>query len=92
MHNFCLFHSAFFHKQLVLKGWWTVKNLRPEVLAFTRACEHLLSTEVTLTEEERNLLEYYVKELSREFLSDGPTVRVRISEQAALKFPPETLS
>lgn len=60
-----------------------MKNLGPEVLAFTRACEHLLSTEVTVTEEERHLIDYYLKEMSREFLSDEPTVRVR--EPAALK-------
>jgi hypothetical protein len=64
-----------------------VKNLRPEVLAFTRACEHSLSIEMTVTEDERILLDYYVNELSREFLSDGPTVRLRMSEPAAVKSP-----
>jgi hypothetical protein len=64
-----------------------VKNLRPEVLAFTRACEHLLSIEMTATEEERILLDYYVNELSRELLSDGPSVRIRMSEPAAVKSP-----
>jgi len=64
-----------------------VKNLRPEVLAFTRACEHLLSIEMTVTEEERIVLDYYVNELSREFLSAGPTVRIRMSEAAAVKSP-----
>ena len=64
-----------------------MKNLRPEVLAFTRACEHLLSIEMTVTEEERILLDYYVNELSREFLSDGPSVRIRMSEPAAVKSP-----
>jgi hypothetical protein len=64
-----------------------VKNLRPEVLAFTRACEHLLSIEMTVTEEERILLDYYVNELSRELLSDGPSVRIRMSEPAAVKSP-----
>jgi hypothetical protein len=65
-----------------------VKNLRPEVLAFTRACEHLLSIEeIMVTEEERILLDYCVNELSREFLSDGPTVHIRMSEPAAVKSP-----
>lgn len=64
-----------------------MKNLRPEVLAFTRACEHLLSIEMTVTEEERILLDYYVNELSRELLSDGPSVRIRMSEPAAVKSP-----
>ena len=64
-----------------------MKNLRPEVLAFTRACEHLLSIEMTVTEEERILLDYYVNELSRELLLDGPSVRIRMSEPAAVKSP-----
>jgi hypothetical protein len=42
---------------------------------------------MTVTEEERILLDYYVNELSREFLSDGPTVRLRMSEPAAVKSP-----
>jgi hypothetical protein len=51
-----------------------VKILRPELLAFTRACEHLLSTELTLTEDEHTLLDYYVRELSRVFFSQmGPS-------------------
>ena len=49
-------------------------NLRPELLAFTRACERLLTKEVTLTEDERDLLEYYVKDLAREFLSNRSIV------------------
>ena len=64
-----------------------MKNLRPEVLAFTRACEHLLSIEMTVTEEERIVLDYYVNELSREFLSDRPTLHIRMSEPAAVKSP-----
>ena len=50
-------------------------QLRQEILTYTRACEHLLSKEVTLTEDERSLLQYYVQELSREFPSDGKTMR-----------------
>ena len=64
-----------------------MKKVRPEVLAFTRACEDLLSIEIMVTEEERILLDYYVNELSREFLSDGPTVHIRMSEPAAVKSP-----
>jgi len=62
-----------------------VKHLCEEIAAYARACERLLSKEGLLTEDERSLLEYYVHELSREFLSDGPTVRVRLSEPTALK-------
>jgi len=43
-----------------------VLNLRPELLDFTRACERLLTKEVALTEDERDLLEYYVNDMARE--------------------------
>ena len=39
-----------------------------ELTAFTRVCERLLSKEGPLNEDERSLLEYYVNDLSREFL------------------------
>ena len=55
-----------------------------EVAAYTRACERLLSKEGTLNEDERNLLDYYVRELSREFLSDQPTIRVRYNQSVAV--------
>ena len=54
--------------------------IRQEIAAFTRACERLVSQEGTLNEDERSLLEYYVNDLSREFLSDKPTVQVRYDE------------
>jgi hypothetical protein len=47
-----------------------MQGLRTELLTFTRACEHLLSIEFTLTDEERTLLAYYVREVSKEFLVD----------------------
>ena len=56
-------------------------QIREEVSSITRACERLLSTDVTLTDDERSLLEYYMEELSREFFSDKPTVRLRYTEQ-----------
>ena len=52
-------------------------NLRPELLAFTRACEHLLTKEVPLMEDERDLLEYYINDMAREFLSDKRIVSNR---------------
>lgn len=55
-----------------------------EITAYTRACERLLSKEGTLTEDERSLLEYYVKELSREFFSAMPTLIVRTKETVAV--------
>jgi hypothetical protein len=51
-------------------------NLRREVLAHTRACEQLLSVDLKLSDDERSLLEYYLNELSREFLPEKPIVRV----------------
>ena len=39
-------------------------DLRREIKAYTRACEHLLSLNEQLTDEERDLLEYYLNELS----------------------------
>jgi hypothetical protein len=55
-------------------------EIRHEVFSVTRACERLISTELTLTEDERNLLEYYMEELSREFFSDKPAVRLRFTD------------
>jgi hypothetical protein len=55
-----------------------------EIAAYCRACEGLLSKEGTLTEDERSLLEYYVNELLREYLSDKPTVRLRYNESGAV--------
>jgi hypothetical protein len=51
-------------------------NLRREVLAYTRACEQLLSVDLKLSDDERSLLEYYLNELSREFLPEKPIVRI----------------
>ena len=49
-------------------------QLREEILAFTRACERLLSNELTLSDDERQLVEYYADNLSREFSSNpSPT-------------------
>jgi hypothetical protein len=47
-----------------------MQQIRKELLAYSRACEDLLSIEVTLNEEEHILLEYYFEELSKEFLQD----------------------
>ena len=49
-------------------------TLRPELIAFTRACEHLLSDGVPLTDDERRLLEYYVNDVVHEFLADKSIV------------------
>ena len=45
-----------------------------EITDYVRACEHLLCKEGTLTDDERGLLEYYVKELSRELLGSSSQV------------------
>ena len=62
-----------------------------EIAAYTRACERLLSKEGTLNEDERSLLEYYVRELSQELLSGQPTIRVRYKESVAVN-PSSTAS
>ena len=56
-----------------------------EIAVYTRACEGLLSKEGALTEDERSLLEYYVNELSREFLSAKPMVRHGDAETASIQ-------
>jgi hypothetical protein len=56
-----------------------------EIAAYTRACECLLSKEGALTEDERSLLEYYVNELSRQFLSAKPMVRRGDAETASIQ-------
>ncbi|HET8671136.1 MAG TPA: hypothetical protein VFM05_11065 [Candidatus Saccharimonadales bacterium] len=56
-----------------------------EIAAYSRACERLLSREGLLTEDEKSLLEYYVNELSREYLSDKPTTRLRYNESVPAK-------
>jgi len=44
-------------------------HISEEVCDWTNGCERLLSTELVLTEDERSLLEYYLTEVSRKFLS-----------------------
>jgi len=44
-------------------------QLSKEILAYSRACEHLLSTEITLNDDESSLVEYYIKEVSRKLVS-----------------------
>jgi hypothetical protein len=58
-----------------------------EIAAYSRACEHLLSREEMLTEDERSLVEYYVNELSREYLSDKRTMPVRYESVTAKPAP-----
>lgn len=60
-------------------------NLRPEIKAYTRASEHLLSLAEQLTDEERDLLGYYLNELSQEYFSDKPPLRLRYPETAAVE-------
>ena len=61
-----------------------MSHICQEIAAYTRACERLLSKEAALTDDERNLLDYYVRELSREFLSDQPTIRVRYTQSVTV--------
>jgi hypothetical protein len=61
-----------------------------EIAAYCRACEGLLSKDGTLTEDEQSLVEYYVNELLREYLSDKPMVRLRYHESGSVKPSPAT--
>jgi len=49
-------------------------QLSQDILVYSRACEHLLSTEVTLNDDETSLVEYYLQELSRKFVSPPPNM------------------
>ena len=46
-------------------------HIGEEICAWTNGCERLLSTELALTDDERGLLEYYLNEVSRKFLSSA---------------------
>jgi hypothetical protein len=61
-------------------------HIREEIFACTNGCERLLSTDLTLSEDERSLLEYYVNEVSQKFLSPAP------STQYPMPFPSEPSS
>ena len=50
-------------------------QLSKEIIAYSRACEHLLSTQVTLNDEENSLVEYYLQELSLKFIFPRATIR-----------------
>jgi hypothetical protein len=49
-----------------------MEQIRRELLDYSRACEHLLSLQHPLSDDERSLLSYYVRELSQQFLIDPP--------------------
>jgi hypothetical protein len=52
-----------------------MRQLSEEILFYSRACEHLLSTEGTLNDDESSLVAYYIQELSRKFGPSGPTLQ-----------------
>jgi hypothetical protein len=56
-------------------------QLSHEILALSRACERLLSIEVTLSNDERSLVEYYLQELSQKFASSGPAMQKAAAQQ-----------
>lgn len=60
-----------------------------EIAMYVRSCEGLLSRERVLTQDERSLLEYYMKELSRELLAYKPTVRLDYNESVRVERVPE---
>ena len=50
-------------------------QLSQKTLAYSRACEHLLSREITLNDDESRLVEYYVQEVSLKFVSPRPAMQ-----------------
>jgi hypothetical protein len=60
-----------------------MNHVRQEIATYTRACERLLSQEGKLSDDERSLVEFYVKELSGAFLSAKPAAQVRYNETVA---------
>lgn len=67
----------------------TMNHVCREIAMYVRSCEGLLSRERVLTQDERSLLEYYMKELSRELLADKPTVRLDYNESVRVERVPE---
>lgn len=57
-------------------------QLSQDILVYSRACEHLLSTEVTLNDDETSLVEYYLQELSRKFVSPAPNMQKAAGQQS----------
>jgi hypothetical protein len=51
-------------------------QLSKDIIAYSRACERLLSTAVTLNDEEISLVEYYLQELSRKFAFPKATIQM----------------
>ena len=60
---------------------------RQEVLAFNRTYEHLLSKKPTLTDDERSLVEYYVNDLSQEFMLNSFSTRAASKSAAQQSVP-----
>ena len=67
---------------LIRKGRLTMMQLSQEILVYSRACEHLLSTEGTLNDDESSLVEYYVQELSRKFVPPAPNMQKAAGQQS----------
>jgi hypothetical protein len=51
-------------------------HIREEVFACTRACEHLLNSELTLTPDERSFLEYHLTEVAQHYLVTLPSIEI----------------
>ena len=59
-----------------------MKQVCREVTDYIRSCEHLLCKQEPLTDDERGLLEYYVKELSQSFLAEKASMVLQNPQQA----------
>lgn len=62
--------------------------LRPELRTYSRACERLLFHELSLTEEERAFVAYYVHELTQKYDLYSPALHWR-DTAAVLRRPHE---
>jgi len=62
-----------------------MNHVHQEIAIYTRACERLLSKEGTLTADELGLVEFYVKELSRQLLPDMSPVGLQYIETGPVK-------
>lgn len=60
---------------------------RQEVLAFTRACEHLLSKKPALSNDERSLVEYYINDVTHEFMLTSYSTQAASKSAAQQSLP-----
>jgi hypothetical protein len=67
-------------------------HIREEVFACTRACEHLLNSELTLTPDERSFLEYHLTEVAQYYLVNLPSIEIPPAFSERTITPPSAVS